>query len=258
MVLFLLLVSFIMGSVIGSFLNVVIDRVPHKKSLVKGRSHCDFCHKKLVWFELIPIISYIFLHGKCRHCKKTIPLRVLIVELLTGFGYLCILSWAFVTGLSVISLFLFLLTFSVCIAIFFIDIEHRIIPDTLLIVLGIIGVVTVIFSPLDTLALRIVIALLSFLVFFGLFYVTSGRGMGFGDVKFALAIGFLLGFPGALVAFYTAFLTGAVISLILVIGGRKKFKTGTIPFGPFLVIGILVAMFFSAQILQYVSLFFHV
>jgi leader peptidase (prepilin peptidase)/N-methyltransferase len=207
---------------------------------------------------MIPIVSYIFLHGKCRHCKKTIPLRVLIVELLTGFGYLCIVSWAFITGLTVITLFLFLLTFSVCIAIFFIDIEQRIIPDSLLIALGIIGVVTVIFSPLDTLFLRVVVALLSFLVFFGLFYVTSGKGMGFGDVKFALAIGFLLGFPGAMVAFYKAFLTGAVISLILVIGGRKKFKTGTIPFGPFLVIGILIAMFFSAQIIQYFSLFFHV
>lgn len=257
MTIIILIIGFIFGAVFGSFVNVLIDRVPEKKSIIKVRSHCDFCHKKLLWYDMIPIISYIVLSGKCRSCKKTIPVRNLAVELLSGFGVMLLLSLFLSGQTSLVHLFLYIMLFLICVAIFFVDLEKNIIPDKFLVALTAIGIINSLFYPLGTFITHIVIALLSLLVFFGIFFVTNGRGMGFGDVKFAFVIGFLLGFPGALVAFYTAFLTGAFASIILVLGRKKKFRTGTVPFGPFLVIGVIVSLFFAQEAIAYISVLLH-
>lgn len=150
---------------------------------------------------------------------------------------------------SLLVLGLYFLVAIALIAIFFIDYYHQIIPDSLLIFLLLLAILILVLQNAPLLPYLITGAV-SFLVFFLLFGLTKGRGIGFGDVKFAFVIGLLLGFPSALIAFYAAFLTGALISIILIVAKKKKFHGDTIAFGPFLVVGIGIAALFSHEIIQ--------
>ncbi len=248
MELFLASVIFIFGSIFGSFVNVLIDRVPQGKFFDNKRSYCESCKKSLSWYDLIPLFSYIILRGKCRRCKSKIPFRIFVVELLTGLGFVALYSLIY-QSLPLISFIMIVLTFCLLTAIFFIDVKHRIIPNSLLIAILLCTLFYHIFAGHDLIP-YIITGIVSFLVFFLLFAVTKGKGMGFGDVKFAFVIGFLLGFPASLIAFYAAFLTGAAISIILIIAGKKKARGSVIAFGPFLIIGILIATLFTDEIIK--------
>lgn len=241
------LIIFISGLMIGSFLNVVIDRLPDGRNIFIGRSICDYCHTKLQWFDLFPLFSFLLLQGKCRYCHTKIPLRNFFTELLTGVLFMVIITINHNYYPSFILLFL---AFASClIVIFFIDMERGIIPDNLILAAFFLELL-IHHVNRDNLLQYITAGIISFLFFFGIFYVTKQKGMGFGDVKFSFVIGFFLGFPVTIAAFYIAFLTGAVVSLILVITGKKRFKGGTIPFGPFLVFGMFVGYFKGAELIQ--------
>lgn len=237
---------FIIGSCFGSFINVLADRIPRKESIFYGNSHCDYCKKKLKPYDMVPIFSYLFLSGKCRECKKKIPVRVFIVEALTGFLFVLLFILSFVNWIQ------YALLCGICllaIAIALIDIDYRVISDKLLSVLGILSVVLVLGGS-PNVVLHLITAAIAFIFFLTIFLVTKGRGIGFGDVKYAFVIGFLLSPVGLVIAFYTTFLTGALISIILISIGKKKLKGGSIPFGPFLSLGIIVPLLFENQILQ--------
>lgn len=228
----------------GSFLNVLIYRLPKRLPVIWGRSFCPKCRKKISWFDNIPLLSFVFLRGRCRSCRKKISLRYPAVELLTGalflLGYLgnlgnlggIIFSWVLV---------------SAGIVIFFIDLEHQIIPDSILIVGGLYAFVHHLITNYQLLITNFLpTAIISFIFFLLIFLITKGKGLGFGDVKFAFLIGLSLGFPGAVIAFYLAFLTGAIIGTILIIIRKAKFGQ-KIAFGPFLVVGWLGAYFFREK-----------
>lgn len=253
---------FIFGCSIGSFLNVLIDRIPRKESFLKGRSHCDSCKHVLAWFDLFPIISFLSLGGKCRYCRKKIGWQTFFLEIFTGivFAYTSyvLLMNANSPLFSCISLLYILFILSCFIVIAFIDIKHGIIPNMFVYPCLIFAIIYhLLFWPN---ALPYILSALgagSFFLF--LFLITRGRGMGFGDVKLAVLLGFFLGFPNIIISLYIAFLTGALVAFILVLGKKKKFSGGTIPFGPFLIGGAFLAFFFGDFLWNHIlKVFFNV
>ncbi len=236
-----------LGAVLGSFLNVLIDRLSTGRSFVRGRSYCEHCKKTLHAPELIPILSYLFLRGRCRHCKTKIPARLFFVEMFSAFllPSVYLYSAGYPQNLWVVP-FLFLVLWAYM-GIFFADFEYGIIPDLL------IGIAILVTIPYLIIAgqpfLNHLLAGLGAFTFFLLLNLfTKGKGMGLGDVKLAFSMGFFLGFPLIVVSLYTAFLTGAALAIILVIWRKLRFFGGTIPFGPFLIFSLFFAFFLGNQI----------
>lgn len=245
---------FFLGAVFGSFLNVLIDRLPQKKSIIFSRSICEKCLKQILVFDLIPIISYIVLKGKCRNCKALIPARIFFVEFSCAILFPLAYFFAF---LSLFQFVLLLLLILILIAISAVDIEKGIIPDKLLILFGGISLVYLLLTGNSSIFFHLMTAFLAFGFFLTIFLITRGRGIGFGDVKFAFFIGLLLSVSQLIIVFYVAFLTGAIVSIILIMLGIKKLKGESVPFGPFLSLGVLVAILFNKQILEIARTFFN-
>lgn len=245
-----ILVAFIFGSLFGSFLNVLIDRLSTGRGFLTGRSYCEHCKKELKAIDLIPLFSYLWLRGKCRYCKTKIPPRLFLVEFLSGIIASVAFS-AYLQGIMALpsSILLFLIFWGL-LGIFFADIEYGIIPDLLVGIVLIATLPYVVISGANFMN-HLLSAFGAFLFFFMLFTLTRGKGMGFGDVKLVFALGLLLGFPGIIASLYLAFLTGAGVSIILVIWRKLRFYGGTIPFGPFLVGGAVIAFFYGELLLSY-------
>lgn len=250
---------FLVGTVFGSFIDVMSSRTASGKSFLMSRSQCQKCLKEIWPIDLIPLVSYLLLGGKCRFCKHKIPFRLFFIELLTG---LLFMSAYLLTSLPPLTFVLLLLILSLFIAIFLSDMRFGVIPDQFLAALGFFSLFYVLLQGdtlmqgLTLIAMHVLAGFVAFGLFFAVFYLTRGRGMGFGDVKFSFLIGFLLSFKLMIVAFYIAFLTGAVISLILIVLGKKKIRGDTIPFGPFLVLGVTCTLLFEMQVIGIVRLFF--
>lgn len=241
---FPILWAFLAGSIFGSFLNVVIDRLSTGRSVLFGRSYCEHCKKKLKITDLVPIFSYLFLSGKCRYCKAKIPFRLVVVEFICAVT-LSILMFFYLTGgiMMLPAIFIGIVLFSF-IGIFFADIEYGIIPDALVVVSAFSALFFLV-TMQQNLVLHLISGVGTLLFFLTLFLVTRGKGMGFGDVKLACVLGLLLGFPNVVIALYLAFLTGAAVSIILVIWRKIRFFGGTIPFGPFMVASSILALFWG-------------
>lgn len=252
------LIVFVYGLFIGSFLNVLIDRLPQEEQVLKGRSHCDHCHRNLTWIELIPVLSFIFQKGRSRCCHKKLSFQYPLVELATGIGFAII--YYFTLDYSIIPLFnywiiiiSYLILFSSFLVIFVTDVKTQIIPDSML-VTSLIGIALVNVLSNDSLIINLkslflnnfLSALGAFLFFLIIYLVTRGKGMGFGDVKLVFVLGLFLGFPRIIFALYSAFLTGAIIGVILVLIHKKSMKS-QVPFGPFLIIGCLISFIFESQ-----------
>jgi leader peptidase (prepilin peptidase) / N-methyltransferase len=241
-------IVFLLGCAVGSFLNVVVDRSNEGKSFVKGRSHCDHCRHKLHWFDLIPIVSFLLLWGKCRYCQATLSLYYPVVEIVTGLAFVLIAVF-YSPSLLAMSYFFFII--SCLIVIFFVDLKFGIIPFFSVIPAVVLTFIFYLFVPGNIpLSNYLLSGLGAFLFFFLLFAITKGKGMGFGDVVYAFLMGFLLGFPKVVLGFYIAFITGALISLFLVWLHKKKLKGSTIPFGPFLVAATVISMFWGDQLIE--------
>lgn len=253
------LFALILGVCVGSFLNVLIWRTLHGMSPYKGRSVCDKCGRQLAWYENIPVISFVVLGGRCRTCKKKIDWSYPLVEVTTGLLFLwwATLGFAFFRLSHEPMKFLqpgfWLVVGVVLIIIFFADLLYGIIPDSSLIVLGFSTLVyrlvlmNMDFYQVDDFWKAILSGGVAFLFFLGLFLATKMKGIGFGDVKFALVMGFLLGFPKSLVGFFLSFLIGGVWASLLLMTGKKKFGQ-KVPFGPFMVMGLVLALIWGDEI----------
>lgn len=232
---------FIIGLTVGSFLNVLIDRLPHSKSIM-GRSYCDHCKKQLKSIDLIPIISFIFLKGKCRFCHKKINYRYLIVELLTGI--LFIVGFIYLPTQGLLPRILELALISALIVIFFADLKYQIIPDQALIFAGLIGILILLLEQAGffLISFRFVEGLLVALPIYLIYAISGGRAMGFGDVKLSFIVGLVFGLQKGFTALYIAFVLGAIVSLFLIFLKKKSFKS-KIAFGPFIAIGSFCILF---------------
>lgn len=254
---FYALFIFIFGLAIGSFLNVLIDRLPQGRSIM-GRSHCEFCHTNIVWYDLIPVFSYIFLGGKCRKCKEKFGIFYPSVEFLTGSVFAMIFLSADPSFVAI-----YLLMASSLIVIFFADLKYQIIPDSMQ-VLFFLSVVALKFISPQTVAEipkqiqnNLIAGILVALPILLLFLLTKGKGMGFGDVKYTFTVGFLLGIKGGLIAIYIAFILGAVVGLFLLATKRKKLRS-KIAFGPFLVLGTVSVLIWGTLFFDWFRLIYGV
>jgi prepilin signal peptidase PulO-like enzyme (type II secretory pathway) len=248
------LIIFILGLCIGSFLNVLIDRLPVGESVLVGRSHCDYCKKTLRWYELVPLFSFLIQKFRCRSCHKKLSFQYPLMELITGIGFVIVYYFSKPSGeAELISLLVNLVIFSVMLVILMSDLKFQIIPDSM-IVIGMIAALIRLMAMNFNFQFSIynfqfiipylLSALCASAFFFLLWLFTKGRGIGFGDVKLELFLGLLNGFPGTIFALYVAFLTGAFIGVILILTGKKKWQS-KIAFGPFLIAGAVIALIFN-------------
>lgn len=247
--------AFLFGLATGSFLNCLIYRLEIGEKPT-GNSFCPRCKNKLSAIDLIPILSYIFLKGKCRYCDEKISIQYPLVELLTGAIFL---STLFYVGLpatlfEVASLIFILICFSLLVVVFVYDLKHyiilnKIIYPAILAALGYIILEVLMSQNIIILVNHLVTGILFFLFFFSIYLITSGEGIGFGDVRYSFFLGLFLGFPAGLIGLFFSFIIGAIIGILLIIFGDKGRKD-VIPFGPFLVAGTFVAFFFSELIIE--------
>lgn len=243
--------TFIFGTLIGSFLNVVVYRLPREESLSFPPSHCPSCSNRLQFYDLVPIFSYLFLRGKCRSCGEKISLRYPIVEVVTGLLFL----WTVYTFGFTLTALGYILIIALLIPIFLIDYDHSIIPDHLN--LGIFVVAIMIFISGVSLGengwndlLFQIFGLLAGGGFFFLIAVVTNGAMGGGDIKIMAALGFLFGLSHTLVLMFFSFILGGIISSLLLLFKIKKRKD-YIPFGPFICLAALITIFWGDAIIQW-------
>lgn len=239
---------FITGLCIGSFLNVVIARLPQEKSIVHPPSACPVCDYRLRWYDNIPLISYLILRAKCRQCKTRISLRYPVVELLTGFfAFLC--YYRFNLTMQALVYFVFICFLLV---ITYIDLDHFIIPDILSLpaipIFFLASFLLPDFTWKDSLFGILAGGGGLFLLAWIYYLITGNDGMGGGDIKLLGGIGAALGLTGALFTVFVSALLGTVIGLAIMVAQKESGKL-KIPFGPFLSIGAICYIFFGPQIL---------
>jgi len=259
--------AFIFGAIVGSFLNVVIYRFHTGKSL-SGHSHCLSCQHRLAWYELLPLISYIMLRGKCRTCGSYIPVRYTLVELMTASSFLAI----FLRGGEPVTMSLLAICVALLIIIFVYDIYHYVIPNDLvmgvsIVALSIYGVEHFAHFNMIEFGYSLLAALLAAGFFWFLWRVSSGRWIGFGDVKLALPLGFLAGINGVFSMVILSFWVGAAISIVI-ISVQQVLKRGQIglrffsaplkmksevPFAPFLIAGFILSYWCSVDVLELIT-----
>jgi len=284
---------FVFGLAVGSFLNVVIYRMPARRSLgeggeqresvLKGRSYCPHCKHGLAWYDLIPLLSFLFLKGRCRYCppsgdvpkghKQRISFQYPLVELATGLLFLGTFLLIFPWFPQVLNLLYLWAIASLLVVIFVYDLKHYIIPDKVIFpaiglaffwrvfeqfefgILDLFRISNFEFGISLPLVQSIVAGIGASLFFFAIYVFSKGRAMGFGDVKLAFFMGLFLGFPSILVALFVAFLFGGVLGLALILAKKKSMKS-EVPFGPFLVLGTFVALFWGEHLLDwYLNMF---
>lgn len=241
---------FLFGLIFGSFINVCIYRLPREESIVFPASHCPSCQTPIRPYENIPLLSFILLKGRCRSCRSPISWRYPLVEILHGCGFLYILARY---GLSLPAI-VYCLFLSSLIAVTFIDLSHRIIPDLITLpgmVLGVITASTIL--PPGTID-----SIVGLFLGGGLFYLVAvlslailkKEGMGGGDIKLIAMIGAFLGWKGMLLTIFLAACSGSVIGILLIlIQGRNRAEP--IPFGPFLALGAVISLFWENGLLRW-------
>lgn len=252
------IIIFISGLCFGSFVNMLVYRVAISYKLIKppssrskkggNRSYCDYCGKQLKWYENIPVISWIFLKGKTKCCQKKLSVLYPIVELVTGILFL--LNFQLINFQLTIQFFLsfLIIVFLVFSGVF--DLKYMILPDFSTIVLIVCALILWSLEHLGDWN-YIISSIISYGFLGFLYLITKKKGMGFGDVKLAVFMGLLLGYPKIIVAFYIAFVVGAVVSLFLIIFKKAGRKT-QIPFGPFLILGTFFAWWWGDYFLKFV------
>jgi leader peptidase (prepilin peptidase)/N-methyltransferase len=241
---------FIFGLCIGSFLNVCIYRLPASKSIVHPRSMCSSCGTLIASYDNIPIISYLWLRGRCRHCRTKISLRYPIVEFLCGLFAL----GAYLKFDLTIEALIYFLFFAALMVVTFIDLDHRIIPDV--ITLPGIPICFAAGFALPTITYKdALLGILSgggslFLVAWTYSLITKKEGMGGGDIKLLAMIGAIVGWKGVLFTIFVASLVGTLAGLAVMLQSRKGLKLA-VPFGPFLSIGSITYIFFGTPLIAW-------
>ncbi|TCK03445.1 prepilin peptidase [Phorcysia thermohydrogeniphila] len=244
------LVAFIFGLLVGSFLNVCIYRIPKGKSIVSPPSSCPSCGERIKWYDNIPVISYLLLRGRCRHCGERISLRYPVVELLTAFLTVVIL-WKF--GLSISAFYYLILTY-VLIVISFIDLDTMLVPVKLCYFAMLAGIL---FSPLvlevsfkdSVLGASFGAGLILFIIeTYAIF--TGKEGMGYGDANIMALIGAFIGWQKVLLALFIASFVGALVGIGYILLKGKNFRVA-IPFGPFLSVGGYVTVIYGNKLLEW-------
>lgn len=270
------LILFVFGLAIGSFINVLALRYDGEHfifdpKVIGGRSHCPRCKHVLRWFELIPLASFLVQGGACRHCRAKIGFQYPLVELLSGFIFAAVPAalagypWLVPAGWYVFS-GLWIAALEILLLIAYIDLRLGIVPDELTVFLGVVAIFEAIFaaaylgpdrqSLLGSYAApfgfygnvwlgRLAAGAFGGAFFWFLVFVTDGRGMGMGDVKLGIPLGFLFGWPDVVLLYAVAFIVGAAVGIALILRARKTMKSA-VPFAPFLTLAAAFVFFLGA------------
>ncbi len=275
-----IILAILVGLAVGSFLNVVADRVPEGQSLLHPPSHCPSCGRQLTPLDLAPVVSYLALRGRCRTCGAEIPRRVLIVEIVTA----ALFGWLAARYGPSMDLVIMAWWTAVLIVLFVIDLEHRIVPNVIILPAIAIGLLMLPLHLLQTpsfglmgwwqaslaanmiqrvdpailaIASQATGAIVAFVVFLlihllaALVYRSRGlEGMGAGDVRLSFLCGLLTGYPLAMLAVAGSFVLGGLISAGLLMTGIKK-RTDYIPFAPFMIVSTYLVMVFADGLLMW-------
>ncbi len=255
----LFILVFIFGTVIGSFLNVVIWRLPRDQKL-SGRSHCPNCKHKLSGFDLVPVFSFLLSNGRCRYCHKKISVRYPLLEIITGTLFvlaagLVIPLSGVITLIDVVTLLEYCFVCSILLVVFVIDFEHYLILDKIIYPSIVIYLcfnflistalsLNSLFDYWPFLLNSLFGAVAGFVPFYLLSKLSKGRWMGMGDAKLGLFLGVVFGFPQIWVCYFISFLLGTAVALPLLITGQKQLSS-KIPFGTFLAVSAIITMCFG-------------
>jgi leader peptidase (prepilin peptidase)/N-methyltransferase len=244
--------SFLIGLFGGSFYNVVGLRVPKKESIVRPGSRCGHCERRLTPWELIPVLSYLLLKGKCSNCRIRISPIYPVFELLTavlfvlapvlmGWTWELLIAWVLISLLVIITVS---------------DLAYQLIPDRILLFFGILLVILRFFIPPSGAWWELLLgAIVGFALLLSIAIVSKG-GMGGGDIKLFAVLGFILGWKGILLAFFLSTIYGTIMGLIGMIAGKVQ-RGKPMPFGPAIALGTLTVYFFGDRFLQwYLNAFF--
>ncbi|MBU4484199.1 prepilin peptidase [bacterium] len=252
--------SFIFGASIGSFLNVCILRIPKKMSIVAPRSFCFSCKKQLPWYCNIPLLSFIFLRGKCKFCGEPFSIQYFIVELLTAL--LSLGTWCYFK--EPIPYFLyFCLLIAPLVVVSFIDLAHKIIPDIISLPGILVGAIVHLVLSEESLKMSAITVILGILVGGGTLYLVAmayellrkQEGLGGGDVKLAAMFGAFFGWKGVMLILLMSSMLGSIIGLIVILFSKRDFRFA-IPYGPFLAAAAIIYLFFGENIIRwYLGLF---
>ncbi|MFC2036192.1 prepilin peptidase [Chloroflexota bacterium] len=254
---FFVAVFTLLGLFVGSFLNVCIDRLPQRQSIINPPSHCSACNHKLGILDLVPLFSFLWLRGRCHYCQARLPLRLPIIEGITGFIF-AFLYWKFGLGLELGISFIYA---SLLIIIFVIDLENQLVLDKVIYPSMVLALTFSFFWPelgvisaLGEGALSKVVSSLAGgalgLVTMALPFIIYRRGMGMGDIKLAALIGLMTGFPLVIVALLLAVITGGLVGAVLLAFKIKKRKDA-IPFAPFLATSAMVTLLWGQTIYRW-------
>jgi leader peptidase (prepilin peptidase) / N-methyltransferase len=240
-----ILLAFLFGTMIGSFLNVLIWRLPREETM-EGRSQCPHCRHHLVWHDLVPVFSILFQRGKCKYCHKPISLRYPLIEVLTGIIF-AVALWLFpvsdlATGIMLAKIFCVV---AICIVVFVVDLEHYLILNK--VVYPGIVLMAVFALLLHGILPALFGAAIAFIPFWLLWFASRGKWMGFGDVKFAAFMGLALGVKGVIVALFLSFVIGAIVGVGLILISKKQLGS-RIPFGTFLSAATIVAILWGNEL----------
>jgi leader peptidase (prepilin peptidase)/N-methyltransferase len=244
--------SIVLGLFVGSYLGVVADRLPEGRSTTSGRSHCDSCDATLHWYEMLPVLSYVALRGRCRHCGNRVAVRSTVIEAATAalfgamawrFGF----HWELGAYLTLAGAFVVLTA---------IDLRTKKLPRRIIYITGALGVPFLITAAvLDDRLVRLewaVFGALGALAFFLVLYIGWRNAMGDGDVRLAGLLGFFLGWIGPMhvpVGLFLGFLAGALVGVVVLVAGKGDRSTA-LPFGPFLAVGTTVAILWGQPIIR--------
>jgi leader peptidase (prepilin peptidase) / N-methyltransferase len=243
-----IILLFVLGAVVGSFLNVCISRLPKEESIIFPPSHCPHCRQRIKIVDLIPLVSFIILRGKCRGCRKPISFRYFLVEALSGLMF--VMCYLFYNDTA--SIVYAILFSAVLIIILFSDLETQIIPDETIIAGIVLGTVyaLIIRDWLGALAGGLIGLSFFLSVYVIAKWIYGKEAMGQGDIKLGLMLGINLGWPLVVPQILLTYLIGAPVALALLLFKVKKIHDA-VPFGPFMVIAAWIIILFGSQIINY-------
>jgi len=252
---------FVFGTIVGSFLNVVILRLKKNKSIIKTCSHCPRCRKKLEWYELIPLVSFFIQHGKCRRCHKKISWQYPIVEFLTGLVFLLIVVYfGDFSFYGIVNILYLLIISGFLIVIFVYDFKYYLVSDRIIYPAVAIAFFYDVYLSLITNQFSVFFYSILGAVIMGGFFlfwvlVSKGKWMGMGDIKIGVLLGLIFGIYQLFTALFLTFFMGAIVSLILMALKKKKLKS-QIPLGPFLTAAAFITLFWGNYLLDwYLNIF---
>lgn len=240
----------ILSILLGSFYNALIYRIPRHLSFILPSSSCPLCNQSIRWFDNIPILSFIILQAKCRNCHKSISFRYLTVEILSPLLMIVIIF----NSESIKNIIIDYSFFSFLLLIFFIDLDHKIIPNSLTYTMAIIGIILNFFyfnfyEAIYSTFLGAFIGGVPILLLMYIFKKIRGvDGMGMGDIKLFIVLGIWLGWFGCLMVIFISSMLGSLLGIVGIMTNKVKFKQ-QLPFGPFIVIATVLYYFYKEEIL---------